>query len=88
MPDSVPSIEFARALLALKERTGRGYRDLAGRTYVSSAALQRYCAGKVLPPDFEFVRRLARVVGICTGELDSIRRLWLRAQLEEGPARQ
>ncbi|HZM78859.1 MAG TPA: helix-turn-helix transcriptional regulator [Candidatus Limnocylindrales bacterium] len=88
MPDSLPSIEFARALLALKQRTGRGYRDLAGTVYVSPATLHRYCAGKALPAEFGFVRRLARLAGTRADELDSIYRLWLKAQLDSGPARQ
>jgi hypothetical protein len=85
MPDSLPSVEFARALLALKQRTGRGYRDLAGTIYVSTAALHRYCAGKALPPEFGAVRRLARVAGTRAGELDTLHRLWLIAQLESKP---
>jgi len=88
MPPSAPSIEFAHALLALKQRTGRGYRDLASTIYVSTAALHRYCAGKALPPDFGFARRLARLAGIRAVELDSLYRLWLKAQLESKPARQ
>ena len=88
MPDSLPSIEFARALLALKQRTGRGYRDLASTIYVSTAALHRYCAGKALPPEFGFVKRLARLAGMRASELESVRRLWLMAQLESRPARQ
>jgi len=88
MPDSLPSIEFARALLALKQRTGRGYRDLASTIYVSTAALHRYCAGKALPPEFGSVKRLARLAGMRASELDSLYRLWLMAQLESGPARQ
>ena len=88
MPDNVPSVEFARALLALKQRTGRGYRDLASTIFVSTAALHRYCAGKALPPEFGSVRRLARVAGMRASELDSLYKLWLLAQLDSGPARQ
>jgi Helix-turn-helix domain len=86
MAESPPSIEFARALLALKRRTGRGYRDLASSIYVSPATLHRYCAGKALPADFAFVKRMARLAGVRAGEVDSLYRLWLRAQLDGGPA--
>jgi len=53
----------------------------AGADSGSITALHRYCVGKALPPDFAFVRRLARLVGVRGRELDSLYRLWLRAQL-------
>lgn len=87
MAGSPPSIEFAHALLALKERSGRAYRDLASTVYLSTATLHRYCAGKALPADFAFVKRLGSLVGIREKELDALYRLWLRAQLEQDPAR-
>lgn len=86
MAQSPPSTEFAQELLALKLRTGRGYRELGSAIYISAATLHRYCAGKALPADFAFVKRMARLAGVRASEVDSLYRLWLRAQLDGGPA--
>ena len=81
MPESSAATVFADTLLVMKRRTGRGYRDLAKSIYISSAALHRYCAGKALPPDFAVVRRLARLHGARSAEIENLYRLWLAAQL-------
>lgn len=75
-------VEFASTLLALKQDTGRGYRELARHVHVSTAALHRYCVGKALPPDFTLVRRLARLHGVPHREVDHLYQLRLKAQLD------
>lgn len=81
MPEGSAATTFANTLLVLKQRSGQGYRELAKSIYVSSAALHRYCAGKALPPDFAVVKRLARLHGARSAEIEDLYRLWLLAQL-------
>ena len=81
MTESAAATAFADMLLDLKQRSGQGYRDLAKSVYISRAALHRYCAGKALPPDFAVVRKLARLHGARSVEVEHLYRLWLAAQL-------
>jgi hypothetical protein len=81
MSEGSAATVFADMLLGLKQRTGRGYRDLAKGIFISSAALHRYCAGKAIPPDFTVVRQFARLHGARSAEIETLYRLWLAAQL-------
>lgn len=88
MPDNPPSIEFARALLALKQRTGRGYRDLASEHLCQHGDLTQVLRRKGVAGGLRVRQAFGRLVGIRANELNVLYQLWLRAQLDGGPARQ
>lgn len=45
--------EFAALLRRLKDRTDRSYASLARRVGMNTSTLHRYCAGEVVPQDFD-----------------------------------
>ncbi|WP_205660506.1 helix-turn-helix domain-containing protein [Amycolatopsis antarctica] len=74
---------LADLLLALKERSGLSYSELARRTYTSSSTLHRYCLGKGVPGDYQSVAKIAQECGASDDELHELLLRWRRAT---GPA--
>ncbi|MEU5539674.1 helix-turn-helix transcriptional regulator [Streptomyces sp. NPDC020362] len=73
------SQELAKLLLALKERSGRGYGTLAKRLHVSTSTLHRYCNGTTVPNEYALLERFARVCGATPDELVDVHRRWIMA---------
>jgi hypothetical protein len=84
--DCPAAVAFGAALLEMKERTGRSYRELARCGYVSAAALHRYCQGRPVPAEFTAIERIALRHGVPRRQVERLRALWMKAVLEESEA--
>ncbi|MBB5867492.1 transcriptional regulator with XRE-family HTH domain [Allocatelliglobosispora scoriae] len=79
--------EFAAALRSAKAAAGLNLRDWARRSFISRAALHRYCQGQAVPQDYLIVQRLAETASVSQDETVSLHRLWVAAGRQPtGPA--
>lgn len=80
--------EFARAVGALKERSGLSYGALAKRLHMSTSTLHRYCSGAAVPVEYAPVERLARACGAGREDLIELHRLWVLADVARNRTRE
>ena len=74
--------KFAAYLRMLKERNGRGFKQLGKQAGASGSSLHRYCSGLSVPADYRIVHSFAKACGASADELRELHKLWALADAD------